>query len=618
MDHEEDYEASYAMALKATESVFVHKELEVVGIANPDNGSDFFRLCISFPIWGERGCKMTTFRMCGKCRLLGLLASDDAALKEAGIPSNEKPFSQWLRMHVYWWQLESGVITLANKLQLENDAVRKLHLEAARESGQSIAAALQFYRAHHFNKAFLCWKANIKATNDATEQSHFGCTVRRLLYRWWLGYILKVSRFPILEHPSNAWVDLEREETGIYPKDWIDDLQGTDAWQDFPWFLDYADGVYPDVEEGAYHGENYVCISFTWMVAINQTYIGFFAAHHKKVKGKGKSSSATIIKPKDAHSPSTAKGWPPRTAKGRPSTSKKRPRPVVSESFESLEEQFELLNRENAKDSRHADSDQHADSRRSSPSGRSRSQGSRQSSPSQKSRSQGSRWSSLARGLRSRHSQARTSDTARSHPSGADLDDSKATQIKPIHLAVLCNSDNIRRAICNRRAPQVGLQDICKLLGSLSYTGQMDPNARLGGVRLMWADLPAHCKVDVGFGGVPLWNVFTDGIVLSVFTNAAEFLFDDGTLVVACRAEHLFKVISEACEFQFCHIRTLFLRMPLHTYVMDYDFTDQVANLIVAMFVRDLDGPLPVPFYDRRAGDIAVDIDGYEADSDML
>ncbi|MCO5603284.1 hypothetical protein L7F22_057433 [Adiantum nelumboides] len=163
-----------------------------------------------------------------------------------------------------------------------------------------------------------------------------------------------------------------------------------------------------------------------------------------------------------------------------------------------------------------------------------------------------------------------------------------------------------------------GLQDIRKLLGSLLYTGQMDPNARLGGVRLMWADLPTHCKVDAGFGGVPLWNVFTDGIVQSVFTIAVEFLLDNGTLVVACRAEHLFKVISEACEFQFCHIRTLFLRMPSHTYVMDCNFTDPVATLIVTMFVRDLYCPLPVPFYDRRARDIAADIDGCEADSDML
>ncbi|MCO5594425.1 hypothetical protein L7F22_048455 [Adiantum nelumboides] len=288
-------------------------------------------------------------------------------------------------------------------------------------------------------------------------------------------------------------------------------------------------------------------------------------AHHKKVKGKGKSSSATINQPKDAHSPSTAKGRPPRTAKERPSTSKKRPRPAVSESFKSLEEQFELLSREDAKDSKHAYCEQQSDSRRSSPSGRSR----------------------------------------------ADLDDSEATQIKPIHLAVLCDIDNIRMAIYNRRAPQEGLQDICRLLGSLSYTGQIDPNARLGGVRLMWADLPTHCKVDAGFGGVPLWNVFTDGIVQSVFTIAAEFLLDNGTLVVACRAEHLFKVINKAYESQFCHIQTLFLLQQSFSWTM-------VTTLIVAMFVRDLDGPLPVPFYDRRADDIAADIDGYEADSDML
>ncbi|MCO5588017.1 hypothetical protein L7F22_041971 [Adiantum nelumboides] len=33
---------------------------------------------------------------------------------------------------------------------------------------------------------------------------------------------------------------------------------------------------------------------------------------------------------------------------------------------------------------------------------------------------------------------------------------------------------------------------------------------------------------------------------------------------------------------------------------MDCDFTDLVATLIVTMFVHNLDGPLPVPFYDRR------------------
>ncbi|MCO5574881.1 hypothetical protein L7F22_028675 [Adiantum nelumboides] len=347
MDHEEDYEANFAMVLKATESVFVRKGIEIAVIANPDNGFNFFRLCISFPSWGERGCKMTTFR-------------------------------------VY-----------------------------------------EIARAH------------------ITSQE------------WWLGYILEVSRFPIPEHPSNAWVDSEREETGIYPEDWIDDLQGTDAWQDCPWFLDYADGEFPDVEECAYH------------------------AHHKKVKGKRKSSSATVNQPKDAHSPSTAKGRPPRTAKGRPSTLKKRPRPVVSESSESLEEQFELLSREDAKDS-----------------------------------------STL------------TLSSSQSHDNLALQDDR----------------------------------------GHKAHDG------------LALHDDRGHSAHDG----------------LALHESQAEFLLDDGALVVACRAEHLFKVINEAYEFQFCHIRTLFLRMPSHTYVMDCNFTDPVATLIVAMFVRDLDGPLPVPFYDRR------------------
>ncbi|MCO5555936.1 hypothetical protein L7F22_009480 [Adiantum nelumboides] len=132
MDHEEDYEASYAMALKAMKSVFVRKGLEIAVIANSDNGSNFFRLCISFPSWGERGCKMTTFRVSEiarahitsqeKCRLLGLLASGNAALKETGIPSNDKPFSQWLRMHVYWWQLERLLGSLLYTRQMDPNA----------------------------------------------------------------------------------------------------------------------------------------------------------------------------------------------------------------------------------------------------------------------------------------------------------------------------------------------------------------------------------------------------------------------------------------------------------------------------------------------------------------
>ncbi|MCO5555311.1 hypothetical protein L7F22_008857 [Adiantum nelumboides] len=162
-------------------------------------------------------------------------------------------------------------------------------------------------------------------------------------------------------------------------------------------------------------------------------------AHHKKVKEKGKSSSATINQPKDAHSPSTAKGRPPRTTKGRPSTSKKRPHPAVSESSESLEEQFELLSQEDAEDSRHADSKQQSDSR--------------------------------------------------SHPSGADLDDSKATQIKPIHLVVLCDIDNIRRAICDRRVPQEWP------IGTFTTVGDalLDCLAGYGGMATECERLHRHC-----------------------------------------------------------------------------------------------------------------------------
>ncbi|MCO5564486.1 hypothetical protein L7F22_018147 [Adiantum nelumboides] len=367
MDHEEDYEGSYAMALKATETFFVHKGLEIAVIANPDNGSDFFCVCISFTHWGERGCKMTPFRV-----------SD---LARAHITSQEK-----------------------------------------------------------------CRLFEILASDDAGDER----------------------------------------------------------------------------------------------------------THHKRVREKGRSSSAIINRPKDVHSPSTTKG--------RPLTSRKHPRPAASESSESLEEQFEVLGREDAEDSRDTDSEQQSNSQQFSPSRGSRSRGSRQSSLTQGSRSRGSQATSSHATLPSEHRQAssdhrdRMSDTGGLHPSahmllGADMDDSGSTQIRPLHLAVLSDINNIRRAICDRRAPQEGLQDICRLLGSLSYTGQMDPNARLGEVWLKWADLPTHCKVGAGFDGVSLWNVFTGGIIGSVFTMVAEFLLDDGALVVACRAEHLFKVTNEVYEF---------------------------------------------------------------------
>ncbi|MCO5604923.1 hypothetical protein L7F22_059098 [Adiantum nelumboides] len=53
----------------------------------------------------------------------------------------------------------------------------------------------------------------------------------------------------------------------------------------------------------------------------------------------------------------------------------------------------------------------------------------------------------------------------------------------------------------------------------------------------MWANLTTDYKVDAGFGGVPLWNVFTDGIVESVSTIAVKFVLDNGALVAACREQ---------------------------------------------------------------------------------
>ncbi|MCO5554217.1 hypothetical protein L7F22_007745 [Adiantum nelumboides] len=180
MDHEEDYKASYAMALKATESVFVRKGLEIAVIANPDNGSDFFRLCISFPSWGERGCKMTTFRVSEiarahitsqeKCRLLGLLASVNAALKEAGIPSNEKPFSQWLRMHVYWWQLERSLYETSKKgTSLGNE--EEMHDEPPQQSAKDGAVHQELSKERNRSDTQITSKSNATTRRERAKRS---------------------------------------------------------------------------------------------------------------------------------------------------------------------------------------------------------------------------------------------------------------------------------------------------------------------------------------------------------------------------------------------------------------------------------------------------------------
>ncbi len=65
-------------------------------------------------------------------------------------------------------------------------------------------------------------------------------------------------------HPSDAWIRSEREETGIYPDDWVDHLQGHDAWRECPWFLDYPEGEFPENERDAFNGENDFSLTFIW------------------------------------------------------------------------------------------------------------------------------------------------------------------------------------------------------------------------------------------------------------------------------------------------------------------------------------------------------------------
>ena len=55
-------------------------------------------------------------------------------------------------------------------------------------------------------------------------------------------------RFFHMKHPSDAWVISEREETGLYPDDWIDTLRTQEAWTSCPWWLDYPEGDFPPNE----------------------------------------------------------------------------------------------------------------------------------------------------------------------------------------------------------------------------------------------------------------------------------------------------------------------------------------------------------------------------------
>lgn len=70
------------------------------------------------------------------------------------------------------------------------------------------------------------------------------------------------------EHPSDAWVESEREESGLYPEDWIDDLRGKETWKSCPWWLDYPDGECPEIELEQFTRSKYqmFCIFFSLRV----------------------------------------------------------------------------------------------------------------------------------------------------------------------------------------------------------------------------------------------------------------------------------------------------------------------------------------------------------------
>ena len=74
---------------------------------------------------------------------------------------------------------------------------------------------------------------------------------------------MATRRFSLPEHPSDAWRDSEREETRIYPEEWIDELRSKgDIWWQCPWFVDYPIRQYPEDEKELYDGEFYVLAKY--------------------------------------------------------------------------------------------------------------------------------------------------------------------------------------------------------------------------------------------------------------------------------------------------------------------------------------------------------------------
>ena len=122
-----------------------------------------------------------------------------------------------------------------------------------------------------------------------------------------------------------------------------------------------------------------------------------------------------------------------------------------------------------------------------------------------------------------------------------------------------------------------------RFLGSLTSTGEVDPDERLEGVRLLWADLPTSCRVGITLGGVPQWNEFSPSLVEAAFTLAAEYLTGSGTVVVTCRAEQLAIVMFEAKECHFRLVRTLFMWLPHLLYAINDEVTKPVRCLLVTL-----------------------------------
>ncbi|MCO5548488.1 hypothetical protein L7F22_027878 [Adiantum nelumboides] len=210
------FEKNSEDAMRQTEACFTQKGLKIATIANLANGDVFFQNCISYKGWNDKGNKANTFRI-----------------------------AEIARAHV---SNEEQVLLIARKFEEANDAVCKIHICVDEYHGRMLREMLKRYRSRHWDHAFKKWHAGIKSTIDLGAQPYFLCTARRIFYRWYRS----ASLYPIPEHPCDAWIRSEREETGLYLESWIDDLHSKDAWYQCPWWLDYTSDTYPPDEEESF------------------------------------------------------------------------------------------------------------------------------------------------------------------------------------------------------------------------------------------------------------------------------------------------------------------------------------------------------------------------------